>query len=62
MGESTKALYGVNYTAFRAALAANQAISGQADQATALASLPIQMNNPVTGNPRWRSRPPTSKL
>jgi hypothetical protein len=51
LGSSVKALYGVNYTEFRAGLAANQAISGQADQATALASLPIQINNPVTGNP-----------
>jgi len=51
LGSSEKQLFGVNYSDFRAALAANQAISGQSDQATALASLPNQANNPVTGSP-----------
>jgi hypothetical protein len=54
LGESIKAVYGVNYNSgvfsFRAGLAANQAISGQADQATALAHLPNTPNNPVTGS------------
>jgi PEP-CTERM motif len=51
LGTSIKALYGVNYSDFRAALASEYASSGQSDQGTALAHLPNQVNNPVTGNP-----------
>jgi hypothetical protein len=50
LGTSEKLLYNPGYATFRAQLAVNQAMSGQTDQATALAHLPIQANNPVTSN------------
>jgi hypothetical protein len=48
LGSSLTALYDEGYTFFRNGLATNQALSHQADQATALAHLPNQANNPVT--------------
>jgi CSLREA domain-containing protein len=48
---TTGVVYDATYASFRSRLAANQMSSGQADQATALAHLPVQTNNPVTGNP-----------
>lgn len=50
LGQSQYNLYNEGYSFFRSGLSANQAVSGLADQATALASLPIQTNNPLTGN------------
>jgi CSLREA domain-containing protein len=51
LGQSnTGVVYDATYAGFRSGLAANQASSGQSDQATALAHLPNQTNNPVTGN------------
>jgi hypothetical protein len=49
LGSSNTVLYDQGYQFFRNGLAANQAISGQADQATALANLPNGVNNPVSG-------------
>jgi hypothetical protein len=51
LGQSIFGFYDIGYQTFRQALAANQALSGQADQATALAHLPNQANNPVTNIP-----------
>jgi hypothetical protein len=50
LGSSITGLYDIGYQSFRSGLAANQALSGQSDQATALAHLPNQANNPVTNN------------
>jgi hypothetical protein len=51
VGQSfTGVVYDSTYAGFRSGLAANQASSGQSDQATALAHLPNQANNPVTNN------------
>ncbi len=52
LGESGKALYALSYQSFYNALAAQVAANpGDSTKATALASLPNQTNNPVTGNP-----------
>jgi hypothetical protein len=52
LGASGKINYVAQYPAFIGALANNQLISGQSDQASALASLlPFTNNNPVTGTP-----------
>lgn len=57
LGSSTTTIYPVSYSTFRAGLAAQQAISHQTDQQTALNHLPNQLNNPVTSNeqPIWVS-------
>lgn len=51
LGGSQTVLYNLGYANFRAGLAANQALSGQLDQATALLNLPNTTNNPVTSSP-----------
>jgi hypothetical protein len=51
LGQSQTEIYDLSYANFRQGLVNQQAISGQSDQATALANLPNQVNNPVTNNP-----------
>jgi len=51
LGQSEKVLYDLGYSNFRAGLAANQAISHQSDQLTALNNLPNTTNNPVNNTP-----------
>jgi len=50
LGQSNTTIYGFTYGQFRTALANQYAISHQADQATALAHLPNQANNPITND------------
>lgn len=51
LGQSnTGVIYNIGYAGFRSGLATNQAISGQSDQATALANLPNQANNPISND------------
>jgi hypothetical protein len=49
LGRSFKLDYNIGYQSFRTGLQNQFAASGNADQATALANLPNQANNPVTG-------------
>lgn len=50
LGGSNTGFYNIGYASFVSGLTANYAISGNADQGTALANLPSGPNNPLNGN------------
>ena len=62
LGLTNKLDYNIGYTNFRNGLVANQAISGQTDQQTALNNLPTGPNNPVTGNTMLGVKSPDARV